>query len=141
MELSFPTGKIRSYGLSNETPYGIGIWTTTAELLGMPKPCVIQNAYNLLNRNDMEQGMLEACSPIHGNLGLLAYSPLGGGVLTGKYLDPLKIKPNYRLRQYVGFMNRYISPPATQALTEYQDVANDFSLPLGPIALAFVYSR
>ena len=45
------------------------------------------------------------------------------------------------MRQYVGFMNRYIAPPAAQAVKEYQDLADSFSLPLGPLALAFVYSR
>ena len=89
-------GKIRSYGLSNETPYGVGMWTMTADFYGLPRPTVVQNAFNLLNRNDFENGMLEACSPLHGNLGLLAYSPLAGGALTGKYLNPLKVKPTYR---------------------------------------------
>jgi aryl-alcohol dehydrogenase-like predicted oxidoreductase len=51
------------------------------------RPVTVQNAYNLLERNDFESGMLEACSPRNGNMGLLAYSPLAGGALTGKYLN------------------------------------------------------
>ena len=81
-------------------------FTKTAELLGLPKPCSVQNAYNLLVRNDFENGMLEACSQINNNLSVLAYSPLAGGALTGKYLDPKKVHPNARMRKFVGFMHR-----------------------------------
>lgn len=137
------SGKIRHFGLSNETPYGVGAFCTMADALGLPRPIVSQSAYSLLVRNDFETGMMEACSPINGNLGLLAYSPLAGGALTGKYLkqNAEKLDPKSRLRQYVGFMHRYIAAPATVATQEYQDLADAFSLPLGPLALAWVYSR
>jgi len=81
-------GQVRHFGLSNETPYGATSFILTAEALGLShlKPVTVQNAYNLLERNDFESGMLEVCSPRNGNLGLLAYSPLAGGALTGKYL-------------------------------------------------------
>jgi aryl-alcohol dehydrogenase-like predicted oxidoreductase len=90
------SGKVRNFGLSNETPYGATAFCITAGLLGLPKPCSVQNAYNLLVRNDFESGMLEACSPVNNNMGLLAYSPLAGGALTGKYLDPKLVEPQAR---------------------------------------------
>lgn len=141
MQELIKSGKIRHFGLSNETPYGLTSFVKTAELLGLPKPCVTQNAYNLLVRNEFETGMLEACSPVHGNVGLLAYSPLAGGALTGKYLNPKMVEPTARMRQFVGFMHRYISPPATEAVRKYQEVADIVSLPLAPLALAWVTSR
>jgi aryl-alcohol dehydrogenase-like predicted oxidoreductase len=101
-------GKIRSFGLSNETPYGVTAFCRTAELLGLPKPCSVQNAYNLLVRNDFETGMMEACSPVNNNVALLAYSPLAGGALTGKYLDPKTVEPGARMRQFVGYMHRSV---------------------------------
>ena len=57
--------------------------------MGLPhlRPVTVQNAYNLLERNEFENGMLETCSPRNANIGLLAYSPLAGGALTGKYLN------------------------------------------------------
>lgn len=134
-------GKIRYFGLSNETPYGVGVWTTTADLLGLPRPIVTQNAYNLLVRNEFETGMVEACSPRNGNIGLLAYSPLAGGALTGKYLDEKRVDAKARMRAFIGFMHRYVSPPAQEAILKYQEIADAFSLPLSVIALAFVYSR
>ena len=136
------SGKIRAFGLSNETPYGVGSFSTTADLLGLPRPSTTQNCYSLLVRNEFESGMQEACSAANGNLGLLAYSPLAGGVLTGKYMDGVKNAPrNSRMRQYVGFMHRYLSPITNEAVMEYAKMADSLSMPLAPIALSFVYSR
>lgn len=77
-------GKIRAYGLSNETPYGVCQWAAVAAKLGMPPPATIQNAYSLLTRG-FEEALAEACSPRHHNVGLLPWSVLCGGLLTGKY--------------------------------------------------------
>jgi aryl-alcohol dehydrogenase-like predicted oxidoreductase len=140
MDELIKAGKIRHYGVSNETPYGIALWTATADMHGLPRPISTQNTYNLLVRNEFEMGMVEACSPALGNVGLLATSPLAGGALTGKYLDG-RLNPNSRLHKYIGFTHRYIAPPSQAAVKEYQDVANYFSLPLNVIALSFVYSR
>jgi len=71
MQELIQSGKVRHFGLSNETPYGLGEFVTTAKLLDLPKPCVTQNAYNLLCRNDFDTGMVEACSPANGDVGLL----------------------------------------------------------------------
>lgn len=87
-------------------------------------------------------GLIEATSPYNANLGLLAYSPLAGGALTGKYLQHIgDVSPQSRLRQYVGFMHRYLAPPVMDAVRAYEGVAKEFSLPLTAIALSFVYSR
>lgn len=135
-------GKIRSFGLSNETPYGAATFSTTARLMGLPPPVCVQNAYSLLVRNEFENGMQEACSVVNGNLGLIAYSPLAGGVLSGKYLGGIKTSAmENRLRQYVGFMHRYLSVPANEAVRRYAALAESISMPLAPVSLAWVYSR
>eukprot|EP00607_Mallomonas_marina_P001222 CAMPEP_0182431376 /NCGR_PEP_ID=MMETSP1167-20130531/48672_1 /TAXON_ID=2988 /ORGANISM="Mallomonas Sp, Strain CCMP3275" /LENGTH=376 /DNA_ID=CAMNT_0024617643 /DNA_START=150 /DNA_END=1280 /DNA_ORIENTATION=+ len=141
MDELIQSGKVRHFGLSNETPYGLTKFVTTAELTGLPRPACVQNCYNLLVRNDFEGGMMEACSPVNGDVSLLAYSPLAGGALSGKYLDPQHVDDNARMRQFVGYMHRYISPPASEAVRRYKAVADKISLPLAPLALAWVYSR
>ncbi len=79
-------GKIRYIGLSNETPYGVCQFVELAKRLGLPRVVSIQNAYNLLIRGDVEiGGLLEACAQWNCDVPLLAYSPLAGGSLTGKY--------------------------------------------------------
>ncbi len=76
-------GKVRHLGVSNETPWGVSEFLRCAETLGLPKIISIQNAYHLMNRT-FESGLAEICR--HPNVGLLAYSPLAFGWLTGKYL-------------------------------------------------------
>lgn len=135
------SGKIKHFGLSNETPFGVAAFHSVAKAHGLPKAVTVQNAYNLLERNDFEQGMLETCSPRNCDLGLLAHSPLAGGTLTGKYLDMNSASMESRMRQYVGYMHRYVSPQSISAVQEYKNIADSFYLPLAPLALAYVYSR
>lgn len=136
-------GKVRHFGLSNETPFGVAAFSAAADKHGLlgAKPVTVQNSYNLLERNDFEQGLLETCSPRNCNVGLLAHSPLAGGALTGKYLDIQSAPMSSRMRKYVGYMHRYVSPQAISAVQEYSDLADNFYLPLAPLALAYVYSR
>ena len=142
MQELLQSGKIRAFGLSNETPYGVAAFQTTADLLGLPRPVSVQNSYSLLVRNEFESGMQEACSAANGNLGLLAYSPLAGGSLTGKYMNGVRSAPaSSRLRKYTGFMHRFLSDPCSEAIREYAKMADSVSMPLAPLALAFVYSR
>lgn len=75
-------GKIRRWGVSNETPWGLARWVSVARDLGAAGPAVVQNAYNLLCRN-ADAGLVEACA--HERIELQAYSPLAMGLLTGKY--------------------------------------------------------
>jgi len=141
MDELIKSGKVRSFGLSNETPYGVTKFTTIAEMLGKSIPCSLQNSYNLLERNEFEIGMQETISKCNANLGLLAYSPLAGGALSGKYLNMKAVEPEFRMRKYVGYMHRYIAAPATEAIRKYKKMADSYDLPLAAIALAFVYHR
>jgi aryl-alcohol dehydrogenase-like predicted oxidoreductase len=99
---------VRSFGLSNETPFGVTSFVRTAELLGgdLPRVCSVQNAYNLLEQNDFQCGMLEVCAPVNADLAVLAYSPLAGGALTGKYLNLKAASQEARMKKYIGYMYR-----------------------------------
>ncbi len=129
-------GKIRHYGLSNETPWGTMRFVLEAERLGMARPVSIQNPYNLLNRT-YEIGLAEISHREH--MGLLAYSPLGFGVLSGKYLGGV-FPPGARLTLFERF-KRYSNPNAHRATQAYIDIALDHSLDPAQMALAYVNSR
>lgn len=136
-------GKVRHFGLSNESPYGVARLCDTARSSGLVKPCSVQNVYNLLERVEFDSGMQEALAPANENMGFIAYSPLAGGALTGKYLGDLRRDDlvDARLRRYTGFQARYLTPTALEAVNAYAQMADEFGLPLHVIALAFVYSR
>ncbi len=129
-------GKVRYIGLSNETPWGVMQFLRAAERLNLPRVATIQNAYNLLNRN-FESGLAEICH--REQLGLLAYSPLAFGLLTGKYLAPSD--PEARLNRFPQFGERYQKAAIRPALEAYAHIAETFGLPLAALALAFVRSR
>lgn len=77
-------GKIKAWGLSNETAWGVSQWLQVSKEIGMPPPASIQNHFSLIERS-FEGSLAEACAPSNANIGLLPWSILGGGVLTGKY--------------------------------------------------------
>lgn len=126
-------GKIRYLGLSNETPWGVCEFCHLAEKLGLPKVVSIQNAFSLANRV-FHLHLAEACR--FNNVGLLAYSPLAFGFLTGKYLQG--IPANSRLHQFQGFGIRYEKPNLTEAVREYVNLARKYGLAPAQMALAFV---
>ena len=126
-------GKVRHWGLSNETPWGLMTALVVARELGMPAPVTIQNPYNLLNRS-FEVGLAE-CS-LREQVGLLAYSPLAFGVLTGKYLGGMWPK-DARLTLYKRF-NRYTHARAEAATQAYSELAKSLDLSLAQLSLAFV---
>ncbi|GJD19752.1 Aldo/keto reductase [Rivularia sp. IAM M-261] len=129
-------GKIRYIGLSNETPWGIATFSSVSKQLGLPKVVSIQNAYNLLNRV-FDWTFAEAS--YRENIGLLAYSPLAFGYLTGKYLHG---KPeNTRISLFEGFGQRYNKPIVSEAVAAYVEIANKYKLTPASLALAFVRSR
>ncbi|MDH3871753.1 MAG: aldo/keto reductase, partial [Gammaproteobacteria bacterium] len=103
-------GKIRHIGLSNETPWGIMRFIQVAEGLGLPRVVTVQNPYSLLNRS-YEVGAAEVSWREH--CGLLAYSPLGFGVLSGKYLNGAR-PAGARLTLFPDY-TRYSSPAAEAA--------------------------
>ncbi|MDH3637454.1 MAG: NADP(H)-dependent aldo-keto reductase [Gammaproteobacteria bacterium] len=129
-------GKIRAIGVSNETPWGVMRYLHIAQRLGLPRIVSIQNPYNLLNRT-FEIGLAEIAH--REAVGLLAYSPLGFGVLTGKYLGGAQ-PPEARLTRFPQF-RRYTNPAAERATERYAKLAQAHGLSLTQMALAFVNSR
>ena len=129
-------GKIRHYGLSNETPYGVSRFARAAEALGVAKPLTIQNAYNLLNRT-YDLHLAESCH--HEGLQLLPYSPLAFGLLTGKYLGGAKPQGT-RFQLFPFFGARYLKKVnKDEAIAAYLEVAGEKKLT--HLALQFCRSR
>ena len=129
-------GKIRAYGVSNETPWGVMRYLSFAEKNGWEKVASIQNPYNLLNRT-FESGLAEIS--YRESVGLLAYSPLAFGILTGKYLDGKK-PALARLTLYSRFQ-RYQTKNAVKATKEYVRLAGENALEPSQMALAFARTR
>ncbi len=129
-------GKIRYVGVSNETPWGVMRFLQLADTLGLPRMVSIQNPYSLLNRS-FEIGLAEISH--RENVGLLAYSPLGFGVLSGKYLGD-NTPPKARLTLYPDYQ-RYSNLQALKATQDYVTLARDYGLDPAQMALAFVTSR
>ncbi|MBE0446111.1 aldo/keto reductase [Psychrobacter sp. FME5] len=129
-------GRIRAYGLSNDTAWGLMRYLWEADKNGLIAPITVQNPYSLLNRL-YEVGMAEIAH--RENVGLLAYSPLGFGVLSGKYLGG-KRPAGARLTKYERFA-RYTNEQAKSATAQYAKIAADAGLDMAQMALAFVNSR
>ena len=137
MAAAIKAGKIRAYGLSNETAWGIAEFARVAKENNLPPPASVQNGYSLVNRM-FDGDPAEASRRC--NVPLLAYSALAMGILTGK----LKAKPwpaEARLQKFPDFGERYKRPRALQAAAEYQKLAEQHRLPLAGIALAFTKSK
>jgi aryl-alcohol dehydrogenase-like predicted oxidoreductase len=128
-------GKIRHIGVSNEAPWAVMKFISESEKHNLPRIATIQNPYSLLNRL-FEVGLTEVC--MRENIGLMAYSPLGFGILSGKHLNGTK--PNSRIALFPQF-TRYTSENATKATKLYQDLANSHGLTLSQMALAFVQQQ
>lgn len=128
-------GKIRYVGLSNETPWGVMRYLNEHQKNGLPRMVSIQNPYSLLNRS-YETGLAEVS--IRENIGLLAYSPLAFGVLSGKYLNG---KPeNARLTLFPHY-TRYDNTQVRKATEKYIALARQVDLSPAQMALAFVNTR
>lgn len=130
-------GKIRYLGLSNETPWGITTFCHTARQLRLPVIVSVQNAYNLLNRV-FDWAWAEAC--YQEQVGMLAYSPLAFGCLSGKYLER-HTEPQGRLELFSGFGQRYLKPNVPEAVAAYHAIAQQHHLAPAQMALAFVRQR
>ncbi|TVQ71562.1 MAG: NADP(H)-dependent aldo-keto reductase [Oceanospirillales bacterium] len=126
-------GKVRHIGISNETPWGVHEYLRLSEQHNLPRIVSVQNPYNLLNRT-YEVGLAEMS--IRENVGLLAYSPLAFGVLSGKYMQGQR-PAKARLTLYERFQ-RYTSPMAEQVTTAYVELAKAYGLSPSQMALAFV---
>jgi len=129
-------GRVRNVGLSNETPWGVMEFLHQAGKHGLPRVVSVQNAYSLLNRT-WEAGLAEI--GFRENVGLLAYSPLAFGLLSGKYLaDP---QAGGRLNLFPGFAQRYSKPNVQPAVAAYAELARASGLTPAQLALGFVTSR
>jgi len=129
-------GKVRHVGVSNESPWGVAQYLRLAERGQGPRIASIQNPYSLLNRS-FEVGLAEFAH--REEVGLLAYSPLGFGVLSGKYLDGAR-PAGARLTLFSRFQ-RYTSPQAEAATREYVGLARRHGLDPAQMALAYVAAR
>lgn len=129
-------GKIRAFGVSNETPWGVSEALRLHREKGLPRVASVQNAYNLMNRV-FEVGLSEFA--LREGVGLLAYSPLAAGHLSGKYLGG--VVPKGSRVDVAKQFTRYFTVNQQQAASRYVAVAQAFGLTPTQLALAFVYSR
>ena len=129
-------GKVRQVGVSNEHPWGVMRFTQLAEAHGLPRIVSTQNAYNLLNRT-YDTALAEVCH--REQVSLLAYSPLGFGFLSGKYLDNPAAAG--RVTQFSGFAQRYSKPNVEPAVRAYAALAREHGLTPAQLALAWCYRR
>ncbi len=129
-------GKIRHVGISNETPWGTMRYLAAAQAQGLPRIASIQNPYNLLNRS-FEIGLAEISH--RERVGLLAYSPLAFGALSGKYLNGARPE-GARITLFKRF-SRYTNPQAEAATAKYIALAKNYGIDPVQMALQFVTTR
>ena len=131
-------GKIGAIGVSNESCWGVSEFIKQSEMKGLPRIASIQNLYNLTARHYETSLLDETC--FRENVGLLAYSPLAFGQLTGKYHDD----PNARGRLTIfppTWSPRYLRPTVLAAVAQYTELARDNGLTPTQLALAWCYGR
>ncbi len=130
------SGKVRHIGISNETPWGVHEYLRLSDTLDLPRIVSVQNPYNLLNRTfDIGAGEMA----IREKVGLLAYSPLAFGALSGKYLNGQR-PAGARLTLFERFQ-RYLNEGSERATRAYVELANSVGLNPAQMALAFVNQR
>ena len=129
-------GKIRHFGLSNESSWGVMKFVFESDKGAGPRPVSVQNAYNLVNRT-FEVNLAEVSD--REDVGLLAYSPLAQGYLTGKYDHGAR--PQGSRSQLFNRGQRYETPNAAETQLEYNNLARSFGVEPALFANAFVYSR
>ena len=126
-------GKIRDIGLSNETPWGVSKCLNLSKEKDLPRMMSIQNPYSLLNRT-YEVGLAEIS--IRDEIGLLSYSPLASGYLTGKYRNN-QLPKNSRLERDGDFWTRYNKPNTTKAVDAYYKISKKYNLNFAQMAIKF----
>jgi aryl-alcohol dehydrogenase-like predicted oxidoreductase len=127
-------GKIREVGLSNETPWGVSKYLELSKEKKLPRMMSIQNPYSLLNRT-YEIGLAEIS--IRDKIGLLAYSPLASGFLTGKYRNN-QLPKNSRIERDGDFWTRYNKPNRNNAIEEYYKISKNHGLDITQMSLKFL---
>ena len=133
LEKFIKEGKIRYIGLSNETSWGLSKFLEISKLKKLPRIMSVQNAYSLLCRT-YEIGLAEIS--IREKSGLLAYSPLAGGFLTGKYRNN-KLPENSRQKLFGEYYTRYTKPNASIVIEEYFNIAKKFALDFTQMSIKF----
>ena len=139
-------GKVKHWGVSNETTFGVCKLCELAKQLGMPPPVSIQNNFSLLDRR-FETELSEACAPWNHNLGLMVYGGLSGGYLSGKYLAENTASQKYgslegtRHSKFPDFQRRYHKAGIEAATRQYANIAEAAKLTPTQLALAFCKSR
>ncbi|MDR3571480.1 MAG: NADP(H)-dependent aldo-keto reductase [Candidatus Pacebacteria bacterium] len=131
------SGKVRHIGVSNETPWGVTEYLRLSREKNLPRIVTIQNQYDLTNRT-FEIGLSEIC--LREGVGLLPYSPLGGGALSGKYLGGAQ-PPKARHTLYERNRERYNGAHVQAGIQAYVDLAKKHGLDPAQMALAFVNDR
>ena len=127
-------GTVRAIGLSNETPWGTMKYLQTANAHNLVRPVTIQNSYSMIHRA-YEAGMSEVS--MREDIGLLAYSPLAQGVLSGKYLDGNSPEGS-RGNLFPRFIARYMGDGSLEAVKRYEAIAKKNGITLTELSLAFV---
>ena len=133
LEKFIKQGKIRHIGLSNETSWGLSKFLEVSKLKTLPKMMSVQNPYNLLCRT-YEIGLAEIS--IREKSGLLAYSPLAGGFLTGKYRNN-NLPENSRQKLFADYYTRYNKPNTSIVIEKYFDIAKKFNLDFAQMSIKF----
>jgi len=131
------TGKIKYIGISNETAYGLSKYLEISKLKNLPRVVSVQNPYNLLNRS-YEIGLAEISA--REQAGLLAYSPLAFGYLSGKYRNGA-VPKNSRMALFGPSYQRYTGAKSQEAIEEYFKIAQEAGITLTQLSLAFINSR
>ena len=137
MAAMIKAGKIRHYGLSNETAWGVCEFARAAKALGVPGPITLQNSYSLVSRtvdNDLAEVLFRE------NMSLLAYSPLAAGILSGKYLGGAK-PAGARFTLFDSLGIRFRKPMVAEAVDAYAALAKRRGITLVQLALGYVASR
>ena len=127
------SGKVKYIGLSNETAWGLSKFLEISKMKNLPKMMSVQNPYNLLNRT-YEVGIAEIS--IREKSGLLAYSPLAFGFLSGKYRNK-KLPKGSRMELFGEYFPRYKTDKAKKAIEEYFNIANNYNLNFAQMCLKF----
>jgi len=137
MAAMIKAGKIRYYGLSNETAWGVCQFREAARKLGVPGPVTLQNSYSLISRN-VDNDLAETL--FREQMSLLAYSPLAAGILSGKYLGGAKpAGARFTLFDTLGI--RFRKPMVPEAVEAYAALAKRRGITLVQLALGYVASR
>jgi len=132
-------GKIKSWGVSNESSFGVCQLCNMCDKLGVPHPVSIQNSFSLVHRQ-FETELAETCAPWNFNVGLLAWSPLAGGALSGKYLDGQR-PPKARFTLFDKYQERFLSSRCDAAIAKYDALAKKEGTSLVKMSLSWIADR